>query len=377
MSNREVKINPVFNIDTIKINVSNTCNMACKYCYANEGNYGEKDCIMSIDTAKDICFFIEENFPNVKKFIFFGGEPLLNIDAIELICNHFKEKNIMYGLVTNLTILNDRVKSVLTNNDISITVSLDGPKLIHDMNRVFKNNAPSYDIVSNNIKELQKHSKINMVEVTCTSKLEKLYSFNEIKKFIYDEFNIKNILIVDVSTEIEELKLDQNYFFKKFNSVDQRVEDFFSCILDDDSCLEVNEIFSCVLSLFANNITKSPCNAGMRSLLIDANGEIWPCQAYINDKRYSYGNIYLNNFKPQVNEYVIEYYKKSLIKCDSCISRYWCNQCFFDKNNSMLNKCTFNNKISEEVIKNVIRLVENNQLNLLNSKISERYSNEK
>ncbi|MBU5255270.1 radical SAM protein [Tissierella praeacuta] len=71
-----------------KIHVSNTCNLECKYCYANHGNYGSMDKIIIRNTVRKLSEVIINNFNNISKITFFGGEPLLGIDEIEEICSN-------------------------------------------------------------------------------------------------------------------------------------------------------------------------------------------------------------------------------------------------------------------------------------------------
>lgn len=373
LSNRNVEITPVFDIRTIKLNISNTCNMACKYCYANEGNYGVKDAMMTVEVAQDICDFIIKKFPKIKKIMFFGGEPLLNIDVIETVCNKLKNYPIRFGMVTNLSILNKKALDIIINNNLDITVSLDGPKIVNDMNRVFRNGAPSFDIVSRNIKKLQEYSKVKTIEVTCTKELMQRYSFNDIKKFIYDEFKINKVLFSDVVTDIDELKLDEKYFHYKMNSINTRVDDFFNSIMNDNQneCCEVNEILYCVLSLFSKNITNAFCNAGMMSILFDFKGNIWPCQAYLNNEKYLYGNIYDTEFKQIVNKNIIDNNKNYEKNCNKCIARYWCNKCFLDKENNINERCEFNRLVTHLVVEKISNLICLGEFEKFNDKILE------
>ncbi|MPN48827.1 hypothetical protein SDC9_196439 [bioreactor metagenome] len=109
-ANRERKNNyniNILDIDTIRINISNACNLACKYCYANGGNYTKPNSLMSKKVAKDIVTFIKNNLNHIETIFFFGGEPLLNIDIIEYICSEFKDKK--FKLITNGTLINDKI----------------------------------------------------------------------------------------------------------------------------------------------------------------------------------------------------------------------------------------------------------------------------
>ena len=70
---------------SLTLNISNTCNMKCAYCFANYGNYHSQDKIMSIETAcraVDRCISYYGNIGEIK---FFGGEPMLAKDSVEAV----------------------------------------------------------------------------------------------------------------------------------------------------------------------------------------------------------------------------------------------------------------------------------------------------
>lgn len=77
----------------------------------------------------------------------------MNIDAIETIINTISNKNIKYSMVTNGTIMNDRLTEILKENDIKAIISIDGPEEINDLNRVYKTGGGTYKAIENNIKK--------------------------------------------------------------------------------------------------------------------------------------------------------------------------------------------------------------------------------
>ncbi|ERM90695.1 hypothetical protein O163_14555 [Caldanaerobacter subterraneus subsp. yonseiensis KB-1] len=119
----------------IRIHTSNECNLKCKYCYANHGDYNQGQAIMTEEIAEKVADFIKLNFPKFKVIVFFGGEPLLGFKAMGKICEKMG-KEIHYIVNTNLTILNEEIIKLINEYSINVTGSIDGPKEIHDLNRV-------------------------------------------------------------------------------------------------------------------------------------------------------------------------------------------------------------------------------------------------
>ena len=126
-------------ISKVVLNVSNKCNLRCKYCYADGGQYAsKKDELMSMQTLKDI--IAELHSKGIKRIgvvSFFGGEPLLNYplikSGIELFNNTFEIRN--YEIVTNAWYLNEENITFFKENHVNLAISIDGPQDITDLLR--------------------------------------------------------------------------------------------------------------------------------------------------------------------------------------------------------------------------------------------------
>lgn len=135
--------------------VTKDCQLACKYCYQVNKNPSER---LSWNTAKKAVDFvlsqeIDELFDiDSIIFSFIGGEPFLEIDLIDHICDYLKiqmyQKNhrwfnsYRFAITTNgINYDNDKVQSFIKKNikHLSITISIDGTQKKHDINRVWKN----------------------------------------------------------------------------------------------------------------------------------------------------------------------------------------------------------------------------------------------
>lgn len=178
------------NIVNIELMTANTCNLSCKYCYANGGTYGKNRSIMQENTVIDILNYVSKISNNIKIVNFFGGEPFLGYKAIIKTCEWF-EKNYdelpIFKVVTNFTYLPDELLDAIIKYKIIITVSLDGPKEINDKQRVFSYQHLSvYDAVTQNLCRLEKRNyKIQAIECTYTEQHKIMgYSKNDLEKYL-------------------------------------------------------------------------------------------------------------------------------------------------------------------------------------------------
>lgn len=151
--------------------VTKDCQLACKYCYEVGKNKHER---MDFDTARKAIDYILEHQGDKKRilatpyvvFDFIGGEPLLEVELIERICDYIEKRLIeldspwkdahMYSLTTNgINYGSEQVQRFITRylDRLHVTLTIDGTKRKHDMNRVWKSDPQrgSYDDVIRNI----------------------------------------------------------------------------------------------------------------------------------------------------------------------------------------------------------------------------------
>lgn len=146
------------NMTQMILEVTENCNLRCKYCIYNSDHSDFRDFgvrSMSIDVAKKaIDFMFEHSSRSEEVYIsFYGGEPLLRFDFIKAVVEYSRDKSLeknkplKFGMTTNATLLNDEISDFLTLNDFNMVISIDGPKELHDENRVFPNGNGSFNKV--------------------------------------------------------------------------------------------------------------------------------------------------------------------------------------------------------------------------------------
>ena len=172
-----------FPLTTMVMNVTNQCNLACTYCYEYgedkivDTDNGKQPKFMSEQTARDSVEFLLRESGSVAHLTFFGGETLLNFPVLQSTVAYGRRraaelgKSIDFSLTTNATLLRPDIIEFLVENDVGVTISIDGPRDMQDKFRVFHNGAGSYDVVAPKIKELLKRHGTKPIgaRVTLTS----------------------------------------------------------------------------------------------------------------------------------------------------------------------------------------------------------------
>lgn len=152
-------------VKTVTFQVTDTCNLCCSYCYQINKHINS----MPFETAKKFIDLMFEDYEREGSYLykdnaqalvieFIGGEPLLEIDLIEKICDYFTHKAIMlkhqwaetavFSMISNgVLYFDEKVQHFLKkyNKKLSFGISVDGCKELHDMCRIDTNGVGSYD----------------------------------------------------------------------------------------------------------------------------------------------------------------------------------------------------------------------------------------
>ncbi len=139
-------------LSTLVLEVAQSCNLRCTYCYADGGTYGGPVRLLSPETARRAARFLVATSGDQEEvtLVLFGGEPLLNLPAIRAAVEEAEAravdrgKQVRFSLTTNGTLLSRENVAFLRAHRVSVSVSLDGPPDIHDANRPGPDGRGSY-----------------------------------------------------------------------------------------------------------------------------------------------------------------------------------------------------------------------------------------
>lgn len=310
-------------IDRITLHISNDCNLRCKYCYASGGAYGKSRGLMSLETAKRFVDYCCSNFNKVHNIVFFGGEPFLNYPVIEFVCKSFQEKFSngeiqtipRFGAITNGTILSPKVMSLIRDYFSFLTVSIDGPKEINDINRIYVSGLGSYDKINKFLKQVSTFKDLSInIEATYTQQhINHGYSRKMIRDYFLSEFN----LYADV---VDEMSLDNSDIAIK------NLERPFD-----------SPWFDSILRTVIKKVPETKCQILRSTLAISTDGDIYPCHMNIGDGMKPVSSIWESNTKLN---YTIKNDKTYSLKnnevCQHCWVKNICGGCsrlsFYDPN---------------------------------------------
>lgn len=172
-------------LTTLVLNVTSKCNLSCKYCY----EYGEDKIVesttkpryMSEETARESVDFMFAESGSSKRvhLTFFGGETLLNFKVLRFALGYAQQraaelgKEVDASLTTNATLLREEIIDWMVDNDVGVTVSMDGARDQQDALRVFSNGEGSYDVIIPRVKELLRRHNRRPIGARATPSIER------------------------------------------------------------------------------------------------------------------------------------------------------------------------------------------------------------
>lgn len=286
--------------------VTKDCQLACKYCYLVGKNTKER---MSWDVAKQAIDYIfdneyDENFNQESViFDFIGGEPFLEIELIDKICDYIKSElfrrnhhwfNLYrFSFSTNgINYHEEKVQRFIEKNmaHLSIGITIDGTEQKHDLNRIWKGDGPergSYDDVVRNIPLWLSQFPGGATKVTISSA-----DIPYIKKSVLHLYSL-GIHEVNINCVFEDVWEDGDD--KKF---EEQLMELADAIIDNDlykdyACSFYTEHMGKPMDCKLEN--NNWCGAG-QMLSIDAAGNFYPCTRFaqysLRDKKaWIIGNI--------------------------------------------------------------------------------------
>lgn len=315
------------NLETIEFNLTQRCNFACTYCFVKQDSTMDMDYPM-IQELMDLY-----TTPNKKYgLMLFGGEPLLHTDVICKILNEYTDRIKDGIIITNGSLLTEDFITELKpfENKVSIQISIDGPKEVHDKYRIDHNGNGTFDRVMLGTELLQKmHYKNWSFHATCSA-----YHMQH----IYDIFTImykcaskkrKNIF---GNIQIIHDCLDYNK-----ETVDMYKQEVKKIL---EEYPEVKENIMQNFQYFNKEITHQYCSAGRNYFSFFGDGSIAPCHRVYTDLHSNQKTIVGNFITGLWNENIYRIFHDKntnkffgMEKCNLCSSKL-CYPCYLSNYNN-------------------------------------------
>lgn len=319
-------------VKALCLHIAHDCNLACKYCFADEGEYhGKKRELMSLEVGKKAIDFLIENSGNRVNLEvdFFGGEPLMNFDVVKEIVAYGRSKekeankNFRFTLTTNGVLLNDDVVEFCNKEISNVVLSLDGRQCVNDAMRPTRNGKGSYDVIVPKFQDFvsKRGDKSYYVRGTFTrNNLDFVEDFKLMTELGFKEISIEPVVApedADYAIREEDLETIYKEYDKLALDIIERHKSgkpvtFFHYMLDLQGG-------PCVYKRL------SGCGSGTEYLAVTPTGELYPCHQFVGIDEFEMGNVFEGIKKPEIVDdfKLCNVYAKD--KCKDCFARFYCS----------------------------------------------------
>lgn len=317
---------------------SSICNIKCKYCFyldESKNRAIENNGIMNESVMRQIIDkVIDSSYSNIL-FSFQGGEPTIaGLDYFKSFIDYVNFRNnnrykINYSIQTNGLLIDNKWCDLLKDNDFLVGLSFDIIENIHNKYRTGINNEGNfYNKVLNTKLLFDKFEiKYNILTVL-TSELSKF------PKEVYENIKILDIKYTQFIPCLSELYNDIEYSIKPKDFAYFYKEIFTLWKKDFLNGLYYSiQFFDNIIPLLGGFFTPMTCGINGKchnQMVIESNGDVFPCDFYCLDK-YNIGNIVYDDFKyiydnKRVKDFIYEYKEKEMSNlCRSCKYFIFCN----------------------------------------------------
>ncbi len=318
-------------VKALCLHIAHDCNLACKYCFAGEGEYHGQRSLMSLDVGKKALDFLVANSGNRVNLEvdFFGGEPLMNWQVVKDLVAYGRSleepnhKKFRFTLTTNGVLLDDEVLEFANKEMANLVLSVDGRKEIHDRMRPHRGGQGSYDEVLPKYKKAAK-------------------SRNQMDYYVRGTFTRNNL---DFAEDVKHLA-DEGFEQISMEPVVARPEEDYALRMEDVPAIleEYDELaleyirrkkegkgfnfFHFMINLEGGPCVAkrlSGCGSGTEYLAVTPWGDLYPCHQFVGQEEFLMGNVEEGILRTDIQDKfkACNVYAKD--QCRDCFAKFYCS----------------------------------------------------
>ena len=318
-------------VKALCLHIAHDCNLACQYCFAEEGEYHGRRALMSFEVGKKALDFLIANSGNRRNLEvdFFGGDPLMNWQVVKDLVAYGREqeklhdKKFRFTLTTNGVLLNDEVMEFCNREMGNVVLSIDGRKEVHDKMRPFRKGAGSYDLIVPKFQQFaeSRHQDKYYVRGTFTH-----YNLDFSEDVLHlADLGFKQISVEPVVAEPKEpYAIREEDLPKLFEEYDKLAVEM---IRRHKSGEDFN-FFHFMIDLEGGPCVAkrlSGCGSGTEYLAVTPWGDFYPCHQFVGNEKFLLGNVDEGILNTDIRDEFkcCNVYAKE--KCRKCFARFYCS----------------------------------------------------
>ena len=318
-------------VKALCLHIAHDCNLACQYCFAEEGEYHGRRALMSFEVGKKALDFLIANSGNRRNLEvdFFGGEPLMNWEVVKQLVEYGRSKekeynkNFRFTMTTNGVLLNDEIMEYCNREMSNVVLSLDGRKEVNDKMRPFRGGKGSYDLI---VPKFQKFAEMRGDKdyyVRGTFTRHNLDFSKDVMEFADLGFRSMSIEPVVAAPE-EEYAIREEDLPQIMEEYDHLAEEYIKRKKEGRGFnffhfnIDLNQ-GPCVAKRL------SGCGSGTEYLAVTPWGDLYPCHQFVGQEEFLLGNVDTGVTNERIRDEfkLCNVYAKD--KCRDCFARFYCS----------------------------------------------------
>jgi uncharacterized protein len=358
-------------LSTMVLHVAQDCNLACTYCYADEGQYGGPKKMITAEVASKALDFLIERGADKVNVTFFGGEPLMNWPVMKQIILEGEEKakaagkRIDFSFTTNATLLTEERVDFLAEHRVGVSISMDGPPDIHDANRPTKGGTASYAMIEPKVKMLLARHKTRPIGARVTMShgtAEPKRIFEHLIQMGFSEVGLS-----PVTSPLDSIFLHPDELDTVLTEMKEIAERALFHALRDEY-LGFSNITNLWQELHEGLRKTYACGAGLGLLSVSVDGKLYLCHRFNGVDGFQFGDITAGIDWEALGPFMAKVHVDHKEPCSGCWAKHVCGGgCYYealvrldDATSSNSHYCTFVQTWIETGLDTYARLWEGN-----------------
>jgi uncharacterized protein len=315
--------------NAISLNIAQSCNLSCSYCYADEGRFGGRPSMMSLKTARAAIDRLFDDAPGQRVTVgFIGGEPFLNREVLYSSVEHALSRaretgsKLGFSVTTNGTLLTSRDLELLRRHSFAVSISLDGAAEVNDRNRRSHNGRSGFELAVHALEPLLQDPGKARVTARCTITKQDLRVLERVEALAEAGFSevgvspLRTSPVPGLALQEQDWSILLNEMVRAGEVERQRLRSGFQ--------FRFSNLAVALKQLHGGYCKPLPCGAAASYVSVSARGEYFTCHRTVDNPRFSLGNT-VDGFSAEGREtFLRARHVDRQEPCRSCWARYLC-----------------------------------------------------
>ncbi len=318
-------------VKALCLHIAHDCNLACRYCFAQEGEYHGRRAFMSFETGRAaLDFLVKQSGSRVNLEVdFFGGEPLMNWQVVKQLVAYGRSleepyhKKFRFTLTTNGILLNDEIQEFVNREMSNVVLSIDGRREVHDRMRPFRGGQGSYDAVVPKYQKLadSRGQKDYYVRGTFTR-----YNLD----FAEDVLHLADLGFTQISVEPVVAPADADYAIRPEDvpHILAEYDRLAAALLQRKKEGKGVHFFHFMIDLEGGPCVAkrlSGCGSGCEYLAVTPWGDLYPCHQFVGQEQFLMGNVREGITRTDIRDEFRASNVYTKDKCGECFAKFYCS----------------------------------------------------